>query len=170
MRQARNLANLEIAIDHVALMPDAHSGFGMPIGGILFADGAVVPYAIGVDIGCGVQLARTNLVWEDDFGPQKLRAVLRGIQRDIPTGFEVHRRAPLTRDRMLELMGVDVPAAVARIATISGVSGANPWQIAGRSRGLGSPIWFRWRTSVRIGPLPGGICPLVITDGHHRSY
>ena len=65
LRQARNLGNLEIAIDHAALMPDAHSGFGMPIGGVLFAAGAVVPYAIGVDIGCGVQVARTNLVWED---------------------------------------------------------------------------------------------------------
>ena len=35
-------------------MPDAHMGYGMPIGGVLFTDGAVVPYAIGADIGCGV--------------------------------------------------------------------------------------------------------------------
>jgi tRNA-splicing ligase RtcB len=49
LEQARNLANLPFAIDHVALMPDAHTGYGMPIGGVLFADRAVVPYAIGVD-------------------------------------------------------------------------------------------------------------------------
>ena len=66
----------------------------MPIGGVLFTDGAVVPYAIGVDIGCGVQVARTNLVWEDSLTPEKLRAVLRQIQRDVPTGFSVHKAAP----------------------------------------------------------------------------
>jgi tRNA-splicing ligase RtcB (3'-phosphate/5'-hydroxy nucleic acid ligase) len=114
LRQARNLGNLEVAVDHAALMPDAHSGFGMPIGGVLFTDGAVVPYAIGVDIGCGVQLARTNLVWEDSLTPEKLRAVLRQIQRDVPTGFSVHKQAPMARDRMLELMGLEVPAAIAR--------------------------------------------------------
>jgi len=113
LRQARNLGNLEIAVDHAALMPDAHSGFGMPIGGVLFAAGAVVPYAIGVDIGCGVQIARTNLVWEDSLTPEKLRAVLRQIQRDVPTGFAVHRRAPITKDRMLELVGVEAPGSLA---------------------------------------------------------
>jgi tRNA-splicing ligase RtcB (3'-phosphate/5'-hydroxy nucleic acid ligase) len=114
LRQARNLGNLEVAVDHAALMPDAHSGFGMPIGGVLFTAGAVVPYAIGVDIGCGVQVARTNLVWDDTLTPEKLRAVLRQVQRDIPTGFSIHKTAPLSRDRMLELMGVDVPGSVQR--------------------------------------------------------
>jgi GT2 family glycosyltransferase len=37
-------------VDHAALMPDAHSGFGMPIGGVLFTEGAVVPYAIGFGV------------------------------------------------------------------------------------------------------------------------
>ena len=114
LRQARNLGNLEVAIDHAALMPDAHSGFGMPIGGVLFTAGAVVPYAIGVDIGCGVQIARTNLVWEDSLTPQKLRAVLRQIQRDVPTGFAVHKQAPMKLDRMLELVGVETPSSIAR--------------------------------------------------------
>ena len=65
LEQARNLANLPFAIDHVALMPDAHTGYGMPIGGVLFADKAVVPYAIGVDIGCGVALVETDLTVDD---------------------------------------------------------------------------------------------------------
>jgi tRNA-splicing ligase RtcB (3'-phosphate/5'-hydroxy nucleic acid ligase) len=114
LRQARNLGNLEVAIHHAALMPDAHSGFGMPIGGVVFAAGAVVPYAIGVDIGCGVQVARTNLVWGDSLSPEKLRNVLRQIQRDVPTGFSVHKKAPLSRDRLLDLMGIEVPASIAR--------------------------------------------------------
>jgi tRNA-splicing ligase RtcB len=113
VRQARNLGDLEVAIHHAALMPDAHVGFGMPIGGVLFAADAVVPYAIGVDIGCGVQIARTNLVWEDSLSPAKLRAVLRQIQRDVPTGFAVHKQAPMGLDRMLELIGMDAPSSIA---------------------------------------------------------
>jgi tRNA-splicing ligase RtcB (3'-phosphate/5'-hydroxy nucleic acid ligase) len=57
LEQATNISNLLFAIRHVALMPDAHGGYGMPIGGVLFADGAVVPYAIG----CGVALVETDL-------------------------------------------------------------------------------------------------------------
>jgi len=131
LRQAHNLGNLDVAIDHAALMPDAHSGFGMPIGGVLFTDGAVVPYAIGVDIGCGVQIARTNLVWGDSLTPEKLRAVLRQIQRDVPTGFAVHRRAPMNLDRMLELVGVELPDAIARgwldraLASVGTLGGGN---------------------------------------------
>src|SRR6476619_1685721 len=82
LRQARNLGNLDVAVDHAALMPDAHSGFGMPIGGVLFT--------------------RTNLTWEDDFDRRKLRDVLRQIQQDVPTGFAIHKQAPLGRDRLIE--------------------------------------------------------------------
>ena len=109
LAQARNLGNLEVARHHAALMPDAHTGFGMPIGGVLFTAGAVVPYAIGVDIGCGVQIARDNLVWEDSFTPEKLRNVLRQIQRDVRRASRRTRRPPLMRDRLLDLMGMDVP-------------------------------------------------------------
>ena len=89
-------------------MPDAHSGFGMPIGGVLFAEDAVVPYAIGVDIGCGVQVARTNSL-ADSFTPDKLRNVLRQIQRDIPTGFSSRKAPVLKRERLLDVMGMDLP-------------------------------------------------------------
>jgi tRNA-splicing ligase RtcB len=112
LRQARNLGNLEVAVHHAALMADAHAGFGMPIGGALFTEQAVVPYAIGVDIGCGVQLARTNLVWGDSFDARKLRNVLRQIQRDVPTGFDIHTRAPLPLERLLERMGLDPPDSI----------------------------------------------------------
>jgi tRNA-splicing ligase RtcB (3'-phosphate/5'-hydroxy nucleic acid ligase) len=114
LRQARNLGNLDVAVDHAALMPDAHSGFGMPIGGVLFTDSAVVPYAIGVDIGCGVQLARTDLVWADSFDRAKLRNVLRQIQQDVPTGFAIHKQAPLGRSRLVELIGSDPPRSIQR--------------------------------------------------------
>ena len=47
-RQAKNLANLPFAFHHVAIMPDTHVGFGMPIGAILATKGVVIPNAVGV--------------------------------------------------------------------------------------------------------------------------
>ena len=94
-QQATNLSNLSIAIDHVALMPDAHAGYGMPIGGVLFADAAVVPYAIGVDIGCGVALVETDLT-VDDLPPRVLHRLLVAIDAGVPTGFE-KRASPVSR-------------------------------------------------------------------------
>ena len=83
--QATNLSNLPFAMRHVALMPDAHTGYGMPIGGVLFADRAVVPYAIGVDIGCGVALVETDLTVET-LDPSSLEATLTRMARDVPAG------------------------------------------------------------------------------------
>src|ERR671914_476141 len=85
MEQATNLSNLPFAIRHVALMPDAHAGYGMPIGGVLFADRAVVPYAIGVDIGCGVALAETDLTVER-LSRDELDGALAEIATRVPTG------------------------------------------------------------------------------------
>ena len=59
--QARNLANHPLARQHVALMPDFHVGYGMPIGGVFATRGGVVPNAVGVDIGCGMIACRTAI-------------------------------------------------------------------------------------------------------------
>src|SRR5258708_4437056 len=59
--QARNLANHPLAHGHVALMPDFHVGYGMPIGGVFATKGGVLPNAVGVDIGCGMIACRTEL-------------------------------------------------------------------------------------------------------------
>ncbi|MBU0999602.1 RtcB family protein, partial [Patescibacteria group bacterium] len=60
-KQARNLANLSGAFHHIAIMPDAHVGFGMPIGGVLATEGIVVPNAVGVDIGCGMVVVKSTV-------------------------------------------------------------------------------------------------------------
>jgi tRNA-splicing ligase RtcB len=111
--QALALADLEVARSHVALMPDAHPGFGMPIGGVLLAEGAVVPYAVGVDIGCGVSFARTDLTWHGSLSAGALRAILRSIERAVPTGFAVHRRAPMSVGAMVDAVGAAPPGAIA---------------------------------------------------------
>jgi tRNA-splicing ligase RtcB len=110
--QAVNLANLPFAISHVALMPDAHTGFGMPIGGVLFADKAVVPYGIGVDIGCGVTLARTDVSVEQ-LKRGRLDRVLEAIERSVPTGFRSHGH-PVDRKAARAEIGLEVPGSIER--------------------------------------------------------
>jgi tRNA-splicing ligase RtcB len=91
LEQSRHLANLPFAFDHVALMPDAHVGYGMPIGGVLAADGQVIPHAVGLDIGCGMRAWRTNVTLAE-MAPVRDR-ILNDIQRSVPTGFEWHGRS-----------------------------------------------------------------------------
>lgn len=82
--QAMNAANLPFAISHIALAPDAHPGYGVPIGSVLFADNAIVPYAVGVDIGCGVALLDLDMN-VDEVQPD-LQAFLDAIAASIPVG------------------------------------------------------------------------------------
>ncbi|HLO34705.1 MAG TPA: RtcB family protein [Candidatus Deferrimicrobium sp.] len=110
LEQATNLSNLPFAIDHVALMPDAHVGYGMPIGGVLFADDAVVPYAIGVDIGCGVALVETDLTVET-LSPKELAATLDAIAAGVPVGM-TKQPYPVDRRRALAEIGLDVPKSI----------------------------------------------------------
>jgi len=61
LEQAKNLANLPFIHKHVALMADTHAGYGMPVGGVIATKGAIIPNAVGVDIGCGMAYIGTNL-------------------------------------------------------------------------------------------------------------
>ncbi|MBM4148916.1 MAG: RtcB family protein [Lentisphaerae bacterium] len=88
--QAVNLANHSETFHHVALMPDCHVGYGMPIGGVIACERAVIPNAVGVDIGCGVAAIETDFPAEraDRAG---LAELLGDIRRTVPVGFQHHR-------------------------------------------------------------------------------
>ena len=88
IRQAANVANLPVAVDHVALMPDAHVGFGMPIGGVVAVRDAIIPYAVGMDIGCGMSAWRTGLQVGQVRG--HLDRIMTTLTSRIPLGFK-HR-------------------------------------------------------------------------------
>lgn len=87
LQQAKNLANLDIAYKHIAIMPDSHQGYGMPIGGILASKEAIIPNAVGVDIGCGMCSLRTNLEGVD---LDDLKKIMGRIRETIPVGFKHH--------------------------------------------------------------------------------
>jgi len=88
--QAKNLANLPFAFSHVALMPDSHMGYGMPIGGILATKNVVVPNAVGVDIGCGMCAVKTSLTHIEK---DTIKTIMGEIRKVIPVGFNHQKYA-----------------------------------------------------------------------------
>jgi tRNA-splicing ligase RtcB (3'-phosphate/5'-hydroxy nucleic acid ligase) len=88
LNQAKNMAHLPFAFKHIAIMPDSHEGYGMPIGGVLATKGVIVPNAVGVDIGCGMCALKTNL---DNISKDNLKKIMSGIRELVPLGFEHHK-------------------------------------------------------------------------------
>lgn len=101
--QALNLAKLPFAFHHIALMADAHVGYGMPIGGVLATRGEVIPHAVGLDIGCGMRAWPTNIP-ADEIEPIK-RDLLHDVTRSVPTGFHHHKQSQAGRTGLFD----DVP-------------------------------------------------------------
>lgn len=99
LQQAKDLANLPIAFKHIAIMPDSHQGYGMPIGGILATKDAIIPNAVGVDIGCGMCSLKTDL---KEIGTDDLKEILGRIRKTIPVGFK-HHDEKQNESRMPEL-------------------------------------------------------------------
>lgn len=89
--QIEKLAQLPFAFHHIAIMPDCHQGYGMPIGGVLATKNVIVPNAVGVDIGCGMRIIETNLTVEE-FMPH-IKEIMKQIRKEIPVGFE-HNKEP----------------------------------------------------------------------------
>ena len=80
-KQILNTASMPFVFKHVAAMPDCHYGKGATVGTVLPTSGAIVPAAVGVDIGCGMIAVRTRLQRADISNPAAVRA---GIERRIP--------------------------------------------------------------------------------------
>lgn len=111
INQIRNIAGLPILAGHVAVMPDVHLGKGATVGTVLPTRGAIIPAAVGVDIGCGLLAVRTALKAHDL--PESLAGARAAIEAVVPVGFTAHEKelnptheGPHGRDlrlRMLEL-------------------------------------------------------------------
>ena len=89
LQQAKNLANLPFVFKHIAIMPDSHVGFGMPIGGVLATTDNIIPNAVGVDIGCGMCAQRTSL---KEIDHENLKKIMSKIRELIPVGMKHHNR------------------------------------------------------------------------------
>lgn len=83
-QQLRNLASLPFIHSHIAVMPDVHYGMGATVGSVIATKGAIVPAAVGVDIGCGMAAQRTSLTASDL--PDNLLGLRTEIEKRIPHG------------------------------------------------------------------------------------
>jgi tRNA-splicing ligase RtcB len=101
LRQAEKTARLPVVDGHVALMPDAHVGIGATVGSVIPTVGAVIPSAVGVDIGCGMIAAELD-VTEDQL-PDSLELMLARLARVVPAGVgRGHDRAAQNAGRWLQ--------------------------------------------------------------------
>ena len=96
--QLLNTASLPFVFHHVAAMPDVHAGLGATIGSVIATEGAVIPSAVGVDIGCGMRLARLNFR-RGDLDDRAVRAVYEAILRHVPVGMTERRPDAVRHDR-----------------------------------------------------------------------
>ena len=89
-QQLVNLSTLPFIYRHVAAMPDVHSGIGATIGSVIATQNAIIPAAVGVDIGCGMIACRLSLE-ANDLSELLLKKVYDQINRDVPVGREQHK-------------------------------------------------------------------------------
>src|SRR5437868_11534193 len=82
--QLANAARLPIVFKHIAAMPDVHVGIGATVGSVIPTLKAIIPAAVGVDIGCGMMACKTTLTAADL--PDSLAALRSAIERAVPHG------------------------------------------------------------------------------------
>jgi tRNA-splicing ligase RtcB len=139
MNQIMNLASLPFVFKQVAIMPDCHQGYGMPIGGVLATEGVVVPNAGGVDNGCGMCAVKTSIKAKQ-LDKEVLKKIMSKIREVIPLGMNHHKEKQNERlmpkyiawdkskytgediefHRDLKIVGREFESALKQIGTLGG--------------------------------------------------
>ena len=101
MDQLSNMARLPIVYSHIAVMPDVHLGIGATVGAVIPTQGAIIPAAVGVDIGCGMNALRLSL--KADQLPDSLLTIRSAIEAAIPVGFNMHHQDMAKRSTIVTL-------------------------------------------------------------------
>src|SRR5467141_1773012 len=96
LQQLVNVSNLPIVYGHVAAMPDVHAGIGATVGSVIPTRRAIIPAAVGVDIGCGMNAVRLSLKAEQL--PDSLARIRTAIERAVPVGFDEHAESGARRE------------------------------------------------------------------------
>ena len=121
LQQAKNLANLPFSYKHVAIMPDSHQGFGMPIGGVLATKDMIIPNAVGVDIGCGMLAVKTSL---REIDADAIKTIMGKAREVVPLGFK-HQSTPQEWDGFdvapdIEIIQKELTSARKQLGTLGG--------------------------------------------------
>lgn len=130
--QARTTSTMPFIFPHLALMPDAHLGLGATVGSVIPTLGAVMPAAVGVDIGCGMIAVKTQFTASDL--PADRKVVREAIERAVPTSAGAYNRKVVAtaEPRILEL------TALAEGAGFDPASYAGSWQLQLGTLGSGN--------------------------------
>jgi tRNA-splicing ligase RtcB len=94
--QLRNISTLPFIHHHIAAMPDVHLGIGATVGSVIPTKGAIIPAAVGVDIGCGMMAVRLGARAEQL--PDSMKPIRERIERAVPVGNAAHTAAPQAAD------------------------------------------------------------------------
>ncbi len=103
--QVRNIAALPILAGHVAIMPDVHLGKGATVGSVIPTRGAIIPAAVGVDIGCGMVAVKTTLKATDL--PDSMAKIRTAIEAVVPVGFNYNDRPASLKSLGLQGINLD---------------------------------------------------------------
>lgn len=90
IEQLKKMAQLQFIYSHITVMPDVHVGKGATDGSVIPTKNAIIPAAVGVDIGCGMNAVRLNL--KASQLPDNLAPLRHAIERKVPVGFELHKQ------------------------------------------------------------------------------
>lgn len=126
LTQLKNLAGLPFIHKHIAVMPDVHLGKGATVGSVIPTYKAVIPAAVGVDIGCGMCAVKTDLTADDM--PDNLFALRCAIEERVPVGFSMHETDAAGQEYLKPLLegyasldeGLRQPADFKQIGTLGG--------------------------------------------------
>ena len=133
--QLHNLARMPFVFKHVAVMPDVHFGIGASVGSVIATRGAIIPAAVGVDIGCGMNAVRTSLKASDL--PDSLAELRHDIERSVPVGNNKHQRPEIIEAHFKRLPQGDKRWGIALIVGVANDKGLE-------------------RASAQLGTLGGG--------------
>ncbi|MEN5172830.1 RtcB family protein [Acinetobacter higginsii] len=101
IEQLKKMAQLQFVYSHIAVMPDVHVGKGATVGSVIPTKHAIIPAAVGVDIGCGMNAIRLNL--KASQLPDNLAPLRHAIERKVPVGFELHKQVKAKASSIIPL-------------------------------------------------------------------
>lgn len=164
--QFRNLANHPLTVGWIVALPDAHLGYGAPIGSAFTTVGGVIPQAVGVDIGCSMTAIKTGID-ADSVSREQLEQLRQAIHARVPVGMAHHRTArtlpPELRDVPGPIVAEQLDAAAYQVGTLGG---GNHFIELQRDSDLGGNLWLM----LHSGSRNVGLKVCTYYNGHARRY
>ena len=114
-KQLQDLSKLPFIFKHVAAMPDVHAGIGATIGSVIPTRGAIIPAAVGVDLGCGMSAVQLSFKASDL--PDNLANIRAKIEQAVPVGFNQHE-VPATENSILNKLNEELEVLLQKHPTV----------------------------------------------------